>query len=968
MISSNHIVELFVEGERIEVGKDGLDIKFSNTIQTPTKLTASTTTYSYSFNIPLTPNNSKILGDINVLSKKNKFNRRYNAILYADGIEIFNGSMKISSISDNKAKCNLYVPKLNTIESIFGDTKLNEIDWKVDFDGIETINEVNADLTTKYFFPFIAYNLFNKLPSKVSESGYEYYTDKKTIDDTCRFYFNSFVPSLNMVETMKKCFELKGLKLEGDIVNNDILNEIYLSNSIDGEQDPEYNYGNPLIGSTEFNIKFKNYWGSGSNPTFITENSFIWDFPTETKDGEDEIVFAKLNDADSYDSAVVWNLLNKDAFTDSDIYNMYINLTTKNNNGNMLVNGGVQIPADGYYQIECIYDFGVDKDFEGIPRANVGTKVNGKDAYLNLTNARHLPVEFQLLKFDTLDSDMDSLNHNITYYGHYPNESRKVANENGTNKVRYSSAMANTFDAIAGKDGLATIAVDPYNNENYVCGVSMDNWGAKIGYRKNGKSWDAESEFEETVAIYDAEGYYKIEYKGDSDTGVAEKSKYNYNNLLNFSPRYKRRSGSGNDGCPFTYPTTTPKGKSYTRRSSGTTAMIIKLKKGEMLVPYLQERHYCEVNNIDKDIYYPIDIDLTIKVTAVGVERTNREDLYYNVETNFPKQLQLGNFLSSGETITNWLVGIQKAFNLDFNRNGDTVTMNLNKPHNSLNNTPIDIDNRLNTGNTALSINSVDYPSKVSVQFSIDEEEEGFYRSVPNKHINDNDWKDYGEKGYDEVQISDVDDATETTLSVPFSYCWYNDFKINQYNIQAYATCSRVPYIIEDIEVQIPVPIIGKSEWWIEEYKYAEMAKNDGRSMHQRFWFRQKPSKIEDFTEDPMYEDMDLILPVGSKWKCIAEVPYYKVTLPIEAKRINGERIYLNYKNEENTLLRKFFNIENLNSSNDSLTIETYITPNEYKDILNGRNIHFNSDIYQVLNIKNYNPSNGKIKMTLLPL
>lgn len=968
MISSNHKIELYINGELVELGDDGLGIKLNNTINTPTKLTASTTTYSYSFKIPLTAKNAKLLGDINVLSKRNKFNKRYDAILYADSVELFNGNMKVSSVEKGEAKCNLYVSKLNTIDSIFGNTTMNSIDWKVDFNGVETINQVNADSTTKYFFPFVAYNLFNKRPNEVSESGYEAYTDKKTIDDTCRFYFNSFIPSMNMVETMKKCFQTKGLELTGDIVNNDLLNEIYLSQSIGTEDDPLYNYGNPAIGTAELDLHFQNYWGANVNNISLwsTGNSFTYDF----KEENNELVYAKLNDDNTYDAAIVYNLMDREGM--GDYASTFSSINIKRNNGNMVVNGGIQIPTDGYYQIECDFEFGVPFAYNELDSANKGTKdMNQSSHYIHISGSTQLPVEFQLLKFNTLDSDMNSLEHAPMYYGHFPNESRKIqakgvdCNGMSYDFYRYSSAKSNGNSDVK-TNGNKTIAVDLYNNQNYVCGAAFDNWGIRYGYIKNGKSWNKEIE-DENVSLYNCDGYYKVCYIGTKEesaipcspvcrTAINQNEIYGYLQVGDAPKSLTGKTASGNE---------------TTRRIKGKNCMIIKLKKGEMLVPYLQERMYCEYKNIEKLKYYPIDIDLSIKVKAVAQPTTtpDKRNLFYNMESTFDNQLQLGNFFSSEQKMSEFISNIQKAFNLDFNRSGNVVTMNLNKPYEITKNIPIDIDNRINVGEN-IPYEGIDYPSKLSVQFNIDTEEEGFYRSVPNDKINDNDWEEYGDRGYDDIIVSDVDDAKETTQTVGFSHNWYNSFLVYQYYTRSYGGCTRVPIDVDDVSIKLDIPIIGKSEWWIEGYKYAEMAKNDGRSMKQRFWFRGEPLKIKDFVDVSnrgYMSELFVILPVSSTWKCAAEIPYYNVTLPVPTKTINGETMYLTYENKENTLLRKFFNV-GWSSSNDCVNVECYISPQEYVDLCKGRNVHFNDDIYEVLNVKNYDPEKGKAKLTLMSI
>lgn len=102
------------------------------------------------------------------MSKLNKFNKRYECIVYADGLEIFNGKLVIKSIDNDNFKCNIYTPKLNTIEDIFGDSILTQMNWEVPFESYQTINSVNADLSKPYYFPFVSYGVFQKLAAATS--------------------------------------------------------------------------------------------------------------------------------------------------------------------------------------------------------------------------------------------------------------------------------------------------------------------------------------------------------------------------------------------------------------------------------------------------------------------------------------------------------------------------------------------------------------------------------------------------------------------------------------------------------------------------------------------------------------------------------------------------------------------------------------------------------------------------------
>ena len=141
----------------------------------------------------------------------------------------------------------------------------------------------------------------------------------------------------------------------------------------------------------------------------------------------------------------------------------------------------------------------------------------------------------------------------------------------------------------------------------------------------------------------------------------------------------------------------------------------------------------------------------------------------------------------------------------------------------------------------------------------------------------------------------------------------------------------------------INIPVIGKTEWWIEGLDYEGYSQYDGRGLKQRFWFRGQQ------LTDKKYE-----LPVNGK---LTETDdWYKITLTSNYKQYGNNIVYLNYNNGVNTLLGKYFNID-ANSRSDEAEVEVYLTPMEYKLISQGASVHFDDDIYIVNEVQGYDPS-----------
>lgn len=921
---NNHRLELIVNGVNVDLFSEGINLRINKIISDPTKLITTQSEYSFSFNLPITPLNTKIFNYINASSKRNKFSGRYNTIVYADNIKIFEGTLKIASIEDNMFKCNLYQNKVNTIETIFGETTMNEIDWYVPFKGIDTVNEVNANTDSKYFFPLVAYSLFNKVPSITTESGYRKYTDKYIIDETNKFYYNSFVPSLNLIELLKKCCELKGYQLQGDILADKVLNNIYLSNYIADEQDPLYNYGDADMGEVSFDFNFKNYTDSNSFPTTYVE--YTLSYPPDTYE--------------NYSTAFVYNLLSDNKSTISNIHN----------ESKMLVNGGVQIPADGWYEITLDANFGISSSQSAMTAyICTGYERNSKNGnapkvYENVSlevNSSNMPTEIQLLRYNTSDGDVDNLSHDIIYKGAYPNEyvadavkrtairestsSDRVASRGGASTSNYRNDSGNRRTSTSGSYRYSstktytnvtstttvenvTTAVDTYNNPNFICGMAQSSYANTIGYIKNGYSWNY-SDGSHTDALYNCNGYYY--YDRDAKTYIHTDVNQN---ILNGTTESKL-SISG-------------------RKANGTARIIIKLNKNDMLVPFIQQQGF--YNESDKQVNYKIEASGSLKVRAIADITTTTSKISYNMNSLFDKNLNLGNFNNKEQKISDFFNDIIKTFNLNASQNGNSIVINKNQISDN-NTAPIDLDNKTNTSDAIFE--ELNVPRSIEVKYKIDTEEEGFYRSVEDntneEQMQSNNWKDYGDYGYSKVTLSNADDSTDLSQSINFSFNWNRPFKVLDFE-QYDATETEPTMQYTDIQI----PVIGKTEWWIENYDYEGNAQNDGRGLTQRMWFRNEPTDIK--------------IPLANNYT--EEQEWYYITTPSNNKLIDNNTVDLSFKNKNNTLLTKFFNTH-VNGQSDNVEIEVYLNPMEYKAISNGASVHFDDDIYQPLEINGYDPS-----------
>lgn len=932
---NNHTLEIIVNGVPIDLYDEGVNLRINRVINDPTKITTTQAEYSFTFNLPITPTNSKAFNYANISSKSNKFSGRFKCEVYADNISIFTGTIKVTEVSDNSFKCNLFKSKINTIESIFGESTMNEINWKVPFKGTSTINEVNADESTKYFFPLVAYSLFQKVPWNTTDSGNRRYSEKYKIDYSNRFYYNSFVPSLNLVELLKKCCELKGYQLQGDIISDKILNDIYLSNYIADEQDPLYNYGDTDMGELSFDFDFHNttIQNSVGSMEFI-EYPLTYIPPYPGVNNRDNLR--------NYDTAFVYPIM-------MEHNNAIIN--NIKNESKMLVNGGVQIPADGWYQIELDADFGVSPSQATLEDCYLATGLTidygselGYERQMGNVDVPYsleaMPVEIQILKYNAEDGNVDNLSHELIYKGDYPNEqpwyeglSTEIISDLRIAK-RGAAPWSVTVNVTGSTEGQSvTTAVDPFNNPDFVCGLSQSNFSRSVAYRKNGYSWNTDYT-SESNSLYNCNGYY-IKMSQGNGTYQYLAGTANQNTLV----------GAASTSCVA----------STTRHSKGKCSMIIKLVKGDMLVPFIQGRlYYAESPSSRADEssmipkLYQMEAKGTIKVKAIAPWNISSNKLSYNMNSLFDKELNLGNFNNNQQKISDFFNDVQKAFNLSFEQDGNAIILNKNKLTKDVT-APVDIDNKTNTSDAEFI--SIDFPRSIEVKYKIDTEEEGFYRSVEDntneEQMQSNNWKDYGDYGYSKVNISNADDATDLNQSLNFSYNWNRDFSVLDYSVYDPSIS-----VIETYKT-VNIPVIGKTDWWIEGLDYEGNSQYDGRGLTQRMWFRGNQTDVE--------------IPVNGKYDETDD--WYKITLTSNFKQYNNNNVvYLNYKNGVNTLLGKYFNLD-INSASDRVDIEVYLTPMEYQLISMGSSVHFDDNIYKVIEINGYDPSGeNPTKLSLISI
>lgn len=896
-------ISILVNGKQVDVeDENSINIRINNVLYDPSSLITTNGEYSFTFELPKTKTNNKIFNHSNIFSKRAKFGINYPCELYSNGVLIFSGTLRVKSISYDSYSCNLVQLKDNDTSEIFGEHKMSELKWYVPFSGIDSLNLINQDLTSDYYFPLVCYGPFQKAPLQTYGDDVSIYSSKYLLDNTVTTYFESFPPSMRLTTLVKNLCKQFGYEAKGDIFQDLDANSIYLSNYLKDQQDPTYNIGSSL---GKLNLKFtaRTSYTSEDNPQSYSrikglDQSLTYQYQPNYFNEEKK----NFTDVTVYD---IWNLHNIEHRVETQTWG-----TVEADNEWLFRNNCVVIPADGLYKISLK----ISCELEGRNRHfNVGIYTGYDDTLVdqqytpNNIYGLTTPVEFQIVR----NEDEVELIHGFDglYKSVYPHE-------NGPENNKIERGTTN--------DGIMSwyiprqqnmMLYDPYVNSNFICGIS--SIGKCPSVLKNYDSWAGSTSL--TTTTEECQSYLKI--TGDKSFGGSTTQE---------ETDYHLQSSIGGNSDNFSVNT------NYSFTSY--VHCVVYLKKNDVLMlkgivrKYLDSPDYKAPNDqaiSDPNNWYGFNLtdgEFTIEALSPNESYTaNSNENTWSLPTQFDENLNLGNFLNEEENISDFIDNFIKMFNLSLTQTSDTLTFNKQKLNISANNVPVNLDNRVDANECETE--QIEYPKSVMMEFSIDEEEAGFYDSVPDDKKNLTNWNDYADIGSQKVSMDPYNEtADDETESLQFSYNWYYPFTLVQYDNPDNPN-------EETNRVTLNLPIISKDEYMIDNYKMEESMQYDGKSLKQRMWFRQSPTNyyMTDYiTGDKIY-----------------------VTVPVG---INTNGFQLNYNNIDNTLLTKYFNVKAMVDSN-VMIVNAYISPNEYLNLKNGAPIKIDSDIYQTIEIQGFDPS-----------
>ena len=937
MISNVHYIELYINGELIElVSQDSLNLRINNILFDPTKTTTKQAEYSYSFDIPSTPKNDRILNYANNLSRINKFHARYPSQVYADGHMIFDGSLTIQKYSskDKMYTCNLVNIKINTLEEIFGDMVMTDLKWEIPFDGAPTINEVNSDYSTKYFFPLVSYGVFQKNFVTKDEVAATY-TPKHQIDKYNKWWIESFYPSLNMMETLRKAFQNKGYTVGGSAFNDPNINNIYCSTNLAEEQSPIYNLGNPKFGVCSLNIKWDNYKSVNTSTNFNRNDGWR----NSTGGFEQDLKFpyfrvspainasnSDANDEYNFSTIDIWNMM--DSVNNPSGVTVTVNSPTYMYDPNEMV---VVIPADGWYRISLSGSAaisGVGTTFKAnqwTTTYNEGDEFKEREVTITRGLKEQTPLEIQLIRNYDENIELIKGKQNITYDTGDPNQieytyrggsytgstvqnktvwetdfphqdlygsksptissglvtttsSQRSGNSSTTSGSgghfggRRGGSASNTYGYI--HHGTSIMPYDQAVSDAFICGFSSLGSGT-VSVMRNGSSWSKMCSINNKI-------FAQVD-------GM---------DLVN-------KTSTGTEVISTEYCKNEYKNASHSLFSSNSTMANMSVQ----CCVYLHKNDILELMAIQRDYdgqKYACSAEMSLLIEAMSERKEVelRADPYWGAfsTTEFPVNLNLFNFTNNETKVSDWINDVQKAFNFEIIQDVNTVDINTNQGVKKTINNAIDVDNRV--GNDESVSEYISYPKEMSVRYKIDTDEWGFELTIPPEHINDegDEWKKWGDSGYTVIQLNDDTYETKTqNTQTNFSYTYYDNFVWKE----VYENGTENEYS----GMTITIPVIEQAEYMAEGYGYDEAMKHDGYSLTQRFWYRDQVSQEYVWLSDHMHEKVYLTYPMNS-WN----------------------RFNLSYKDTEMSIVTEYFNISPMLASN-YVKIDVHITPTEYEEI-----------------------------------
>lgn len=236
--------ELIINGHRINVGVN-FGVRLNRQLLNPAELNTKDAQFSYSITVPAGGVNDLAFNYSSIEETRNKFNRLYDAEYIVDGVRIFKGNFKLTSVTAKAYKGNLYVPAPKSIKDIFGEIKLNQNpELRIPFaDFASSVNGYNTAAAAEPQYAIFPYVLYGVLPKSPLNKNANNYSARTLWDASVRTGLQDLPPSINPLLMLKHIFNAQGYSLQGTAFDDDRLTRLYLSYKNADDYIQPWNYG-----------------------------------------------------------------------------------------------------------------------------------------------------------------------------------------------------------------------------------------------------------------------------------------------------------------------------------------------------------------------------------------------------------------------------------------------------------------------------------------------------------------------------------------------------------------------------------------------------------------------------------------------------------------------------------------------------------------------------------------------------
>jgi hypothetical protein len=925
------MTELYINNRLCDINRD-FGIRLNRQLLNPGELNTKDAQYSYSINLPPTANNHAIFNYANIEETKDKFNREYKAELIINSVRVFTGLFRLSEITGDTYKGNLYIPAVKSIKDIFGGLKLNEYpEYRITFrDFVTAVNNYNTGVygdTPPCIFPYTLYGVLPKVPADTSND----YSDKTIWDDSVYMGMQDLPPSLNVLLILEHLFKSKGYAIGGTAFHDERLTKLYMSYKNDPGYVQPWNYG------AHAQITVKGEWGSSLNKRMAdSDRRFEKGVYQGANEGYNaygcdllDATNSKITVSRDTGSNVLYREVADDGDPDSRVW----------------VKCQVRIPASGFYKVRLYVRFEVrdNRNAQGEIQkwrdTDEATGVQHVCCYTDQINGGNgmynKMYEFRLLRnWGKGDFGLSNPKLNGTfYYNNMPQNTRFEGDSDFSLKdiPKYVPQMLSDN---RGQQLFIDAAQDP----NIVCGLSFGRRGdrgevnpeyvnpwlgdsdplAQIQIAKPAQSWDASIENITRLAVDNPiyKKYARIDSHDPNDADIPDEDDPI---VWDDSERYKIEL----NGIPTDERNRAVRDSEIVGR--GRVSAVVWFEAGELvtLASVSEEGRYRQGNMhsvygwTEQEISFQLDIDpfrtdadwLKVDLAGNGTAPMNWNDPV-NFDTN---SINLVGFLPADMKADDFIDNVCKAFNLQLTQVGEKVfELNVKQSGAALSNRFINIDNLASVrgrSNAPLGL-----PSLYKLGFTVDNEEEGYETT-----------KDDGGGEYETGVVEEK--VTEQKSS--FSFNWFKDITKQQ----------------TGGNIVLPLAVISKHEPWENTVLYPKAMEKRYTNQALRFWYQD--GLLNDLGADFTFGRLDWALKIA---KVSNELPGLSV---------------LSYKNRRLTILTNYFTLL-VNGGSHYTEVEGYLTPVQYEALNGSVMAMFNGGFYYVAEISGYDPAGrnkSKIKL-----